>query len=144
MKVCTQCKLEKSLDCFSKKNRNKDGLQIECKDCHSVYLKTHYQNNKEYYKTKAVESKAPKRIENLQFTINYLKEHPCVDCGESDPIVLEFDHLRDKYKGVSNLVTSGASLNLIKQEIEKCEVRCCNCHRRKTAIQLGWYKDIEI
>lgn len=24
-------------------------------------------------------------------------------------------------------------------EIERCDVRCANCHWRKTAVQFGWY-----
>ena len=82
------------------------------------------------------------RIENLQKVVNYLKEHPCVDCGETDPIVLEFDHIRDKHKEISRLISDGVSFEMIQKEIEKCEVRCANCHRKRTAIQLGWYLDI--
>jgi hypothetical protein len=31
-------------------------------------------------------------------------------------------------------------LNQVKNEIEKCDVRCANCHRRKTAKDFNWYK----
>ena len=74
---------------------------------------------------------------------DYLKKHPCVDCGEKNPIVLEFDHLRDKLIEVSRLVQY-TSINKVQSEIEKCEIRCANCHRRKTAIQFGWYKNFPL
>ena len=74
---------------------------------------------------------------------DYLKKHPCVDCGEKDPIVLEFDHLKDKLIEVSRLVQY-TSMNKMQNEIEKCEIRCANCHRRKTAIQFGWYKNLPL
>jgi hypothetical protein len=34
----------------------------------------------------------------------------------------------------------GLSLDIINNEILKCEVRCANCHTRKTAEQFGWFK----
>lgn len=142
MKECTRCKISKDYSEFSKKKTTKDGLQHVCKMCHTEYLKGHYTDNKNYYKDKAHKRNKVTRVENLQFVINFLKEHPCVDCGESDPLVLEFDHIRDKYKEISRLISDCTSLNKISKEIEKCEVRCCNCHRRKTILQLGWYRDI--
>ena len=71
----------------------------------------------------------------------YLHEHPCVDCGETDIAVLEFDHRSQATKElrVSALVCQGYKWETIKTEIDKCDVRCANCHRRRTAIQLGWY-----
>jgi hypothetical protein len=62
-----------------------------------------------------------------------------VDCGETDPVVLEFDHVRDKLKDIGYMVTVGFSWSAIQLEIEKCEVRCANCHRRKTARVQGIY-----
>lgn len=64
--------------------------------------------------------------------ISYLLEHPCVDCGETDITVLEFDHLRDKTKDVSALMKGTSSWSRIEAEILKCAVRCANCHRRET------------
>lgn len=75
---------------------------------------------------------------------NYLSTHPCVDCGEKDILVLDFDHVRGEKKfGIGNAVRLGYSLSVIELEIVKCEVRCANCHRRKTARQLGFDKKIE-
>ena len=56
-KICTTCKIKKSLDNFAKNPQKKDGLNYKCKKCQNTYLKQHYQNNKHYYINKAKESK---------------------------------------------------------------------------------------
>lgn len=75
---------------------------------------------------------------------NYFHTHPCVDCGETDPFVLEFDHVdrKSKIEAVSTLVSRHFSWKMILSEIEKCEIRCANCHKRKTAKQMGYYKGL--
>jgi hypothetical protein len=70
---------------------------------------------------------------NKQHVRSYLATHPCVDCGETDVIVLEFDHVRGKKRdSISRMLACGVSVATIDKEIAKCDVRCANCHRRKT------------
>lgn len=58
----------------------------------------------------------------------------CVDCGELDPVVLEFDHVYGKKRTeVSQMGVKAASLTDLIREVNKCEVRCANCHARATA-----------
>jgi len=72
----------------------------------------------------------------------YLKIHPCVDCDEKDPLVLQFDHVGgEKKMHVSTLMHKGYGLKTIRHEIRKCVVRCANCHSIKTAREYNWYKD---
>jgi hypothetical protein len=68
---------------------------------------------------------------------DYLKANPCVDCGEADPVILEFDHVRDKDFNISDATRKGVSINKLRDEIAKCEVRCANCHRKKTYERRG-------
>lgn len=71
----------------------------------------------------------------------YLSEHPCVDCGESDLVVLQFDHVRGtKLYDIADLIRNRASHKRMFDEIAKCDVRCANCHLRKTAKEQGWNK----
>jgi hypothetical protein len=59
-----------------------------------------------------------------------------VDCGETDPLVLEFDHLRDKRFNIGNALPYRNWASILA-EIEKCAVVCANCHRRRTARRIG-------
>lgn len=145
MKICTKCKVDYLApleDYFNKKHDTKDGFQYRCKKCIAEFHKDHYQKRKQYYKKKARKHNSEYRKRNVQLMMDYLKEHPCVDCGEKDPIILEFDHRGDKVINVSEM--GNYSVKALQKEIAKCDVRCANCHRRKTAEQLGWYKDIVI
>jgi 5-methylcytosine-specific restriction endonuclease McrA len=101
-----------------------------------VGLKKHYQGNKTYY----AEKRDRLRERNRAWVLEYLLSHPCAECGEKDPVVLDFDHLSGKEFTVNSAVRNGRSLKSIQLEIDKCQVLCSNCHRRKTARDFGWFK----
>jgi transposase len=67
----------------------------------------------------------------------YLQEYKagkkCADCGENYPYwMLEFDHLKDKKFTIGQFSSKTVDLDIIKLEIEKCDVVCSNCHRNRT------------
>lgn len=76
--------------------------------------------------------------------IEYLSNKGCVDCGEKDPVVLEFDHIDPETKtaSVSNMIRHLRNVDKVHEEINKCEIRCANCHKRRTAKQFKWFKAI--
>ena len=123
---------------FHKNASKADGLQTSCKSCKKNFDSKYFQSTKE---KAAIRKKDYKRIAR-QWVWDYLKQHSCVDCGEKDPVVLEFDHQGGKRLAVSEMIGGGYSLISIGEEIGKCEVRCANCHRRKTAKDFNWYKDL--
>ena len=79
-----------------------------------------------------------------EFVFRYKKIKGCIDCGINNPIVLDFDHINrsDKVVRISQMVKSSPPISAVKDEIRKCEVRCSNCHRIKTARELNWYCDL--
>jgi hypothetical protein len=133
-KRCPRCKTQKPKTDFNKNASRHDGLQRECRACQQERGREYYhRSQKRREDTRKAHSKRRKR--NARFVLEYLSSHPCIDCGEPDPVVLDFDHVRGKKKNsVSNLVRGGYSIASIQSEIEKCEVRCANCHRRKTRV----------
>jgi hypothetical protein len=133
-KRCTTCNDLKPLTEFNKQTARKDGRQSSCRVCTSArYLRTR--------DLRQAQIKARKREVYERF-LSYLANCSCADCGENDPVVLEFDHLRDKHANVASLAQAGASWATIEAEIAKCEVRCANCHRRLTAQRGGFYRTL--
>lgn len=77
---------------------------------------------------------------NLRWIYRQLAETSCVDCGLQDPLVLEHDHIGEKRGTVMTLVHDGCSRATIEKEIAQCEVRCVNCHRKRTSDKAGWLR----
>jgi len=89
-----------------------------------------------YERIKWTRSRLARLHRNRSHLYAYLRQHPCELCREVDPVVLEFDHLRDKLREVTVIASFGGWDDLLA-EIEKCRVLCANCHRRHTAQQAG-------
>lgn len=102
-------------------------MPLKDKDAYNAYCQKYRQANKE-------------RL------FEYLSNHPCVDCGENDVVVLEFDHLPEFEKKFNIGRAVGASTRkwaTIQAEIDKCEVVCSNDHKRRTAKRSGsWWKEL--
>lgn len=137
MKICKKCKLPK--EDFRKYKKNIDGLDNYCRECRRVADKKTYNTNLTGNRKAGLESKTKIRERNRQFINDYLIGKSCIDCGENDPIVLEFDHFENKKDNLCEIIQN-CSIEKIEAEIKKCNIRCANCHRRKTAIELGYYK----
>lgn len=140
MKICKKCGASKDLTEFNYKKAKLNLKASVCKNCSREAVRKHYQKNRSYYLEKARSRNKTLRELHQEFLFDFLSKHPCVDCGEKDPVVLEFDHLRDKKNDVSEMVKLRYSRKRLTEEIEKCEVRCANCHRRKTSRDHHWYK----
>jgi hypothetical protein len=107
-----------------------------CVMCLRNYHKRHYADNKAYYKSKCLLNAKRSRARIQAKILEYLESHPCVDCGEKDPIVLEFDHIRGrKIEGIAVMLQQRRPWERIEKEIQKCDVRCANCHKRRTHVQ---------
>lgn len=139
IKRCRGCQ-ETDLNQFNKNKTKTDGLQSFCKSCSRNKSKEYYNNNKEKHLIYTRKAKKDRIVEAKQYILSLLAINPCTICKESDPVVLEFDHLSNKKKTIAEMVGEGYRLQSIKDEISKCQVLCANCHRRKTATDFGWYK----
>ena len=79
------------------------------------------------------------------FIYEYLRHNPCTDCGERDIIVLDFDHVHgQKVANISKMINEGRPLEIIREEMAKCEVVCSNDHRRRTARRCNSYRHVSV
>jgi hypothetical protein len=139
MKICPKCKSTKPNDSFNLNRSRPDGLAIHCRDCMKAFQKANYANSDKRRRAIRYRDEESKQARK-NFIFDYLQKNPCVDCGEKDPVVLQFDHVTGKKSfAIGNTFRKGVSIFVLKEEISKCEVRCANCHQRKTAKEFGWW-----
>jgi hypothetical protein len=79
-----------------------------------------------------VAAKLRRRYEKHRILVDALKAVPCMDCGNLfPPVCMDFDHARGKKHRQISLIVPG-SLDVLFDEIAKCDVVCSNCHRIRT------------
>lgn len=66
-----------------------------------------------------------------KFVWSHKGSHPCVKCGQKHPAALDFHHRdkTEKLESIGTLIAGGASLDVVKAEVDKCDILCANCHR---------------
>jgi hypothetical protein len=143
---CWKCNTEKEEGEFNWENKALGKRKRICRICmkeyHKKWFRQSYKNSES--RKQSLEWQREKISRARTYVINYLKAHPCVQCGESAPVFLDFDHIDKKpWDGnsrVHRLVNRGYSQHRIDEEIAKCQVLCVRCHRLKTAEEQGWLK----
>ncbi len=139
-KVCSRCRLRLPSQSFSTRSNIENTLTSYCKECAKVYCRIHYQANKLEHNRRRYLNQLRYARENRARLREYLSAKRCVDCGEDDPLVLDCDHVRgSKEFNIANGI-SQYCWKRIELELAKCDVRCSNCHRRKTARERQWFK----
>jgi len=141
MKKCVTCGVFKSESEYAWRHKLRRVKWGTCKSCQSGQRAKWYQNNKESHKATVKKNRTTAKQAAREYIDNYLDSSACVDCGESNPNVLEFDHVKGKKKAtISKMIREGYSIGAIQKELRKCVVRCANCHRIKTAKERGWFR----
>jgi hypothetical protein len=140
-KICTGCGLARPVTEFPVKHKKRGTRGTRCRACRSAYGKGHYQRNRGAYLARAKARRHRERDGYWAWLMTYLVSHPCIDCGVTDPVVLTFDH-RERKEKVDTIgrLLSRSSWKTFLGEVAKCDVRCANCHRMRTAEQFTWSK----
>jgi hypothetical protein len=131
LRRCSRCGHHLPIESF---NRHGDGLQWWCRSCFAAY----FRDRGDTHRRQSYAAKLARQRALRGHVLDHLRHHPCVDCGEADPVVLEFDHLGEKTASISGLISHTATRKAVEAEIARCEVVCTNCHRRRTATRAGW------
>jgi hypothetical protein len=131
LRHCSRCGHDLPVELF---NRLGGGHQWWCRSCFAAYFRARGQLHRDQSRS----AKQARQRELRAYVLGFLREHPCVDCSERDPVVLEFDHVGQKTAAISALVSATARVAVIDVEMAKCEVVCANCHRRRTARRGPW------
>lgn len=129
---CRRCGKLKPIEEFVWRQKAAGKRSPYCRRCRATYAQAHYTANRQVYIDRARRRKEGVGRQRVAYLMEFLRTNPCVDCGESDPLVLEFDHVVDKAFTIGEGLRD-RNWKSVLDEIAKCDVVCANCHRRRTA-----------
>jgi hypothetical protein len=138
MKHCPRCNQDKDEAEFGKNRTRPDGLQVQCRTCIKLIHRDWYERNKERHYGNVQKRRKLVSDEITRRLTTYLKSHPCIDCGAADPRVLHVEEKQGEAGfSLKARLLEGATWTALLPDIERCDVRCANCRRIRTAQQFG-------
>lgn len=114
----------------------RESILDEIKKCELICLLCHNIRTQKRLNEEHPNKKYPLHVLRNIDIINKAKNIPCAICGIAYDICnMQFDHIDSnrKFKNVSQLKSFKVATLLI--EIEKCQVICALCHRKKSIIE---------
>ena len=127
-RICSRCKTSRLITDFNFRNRAAGVRHIYCRKCGKKFTRSHYRRNKRQYIDRSIRAKEMRRE-----YVRQVKSRPCADCGVQYPYyVMDFDHREGEEKSFEMNRVIYVTMRALKQEIEKCDVVCSNCHRERT------------
>ena len=113
-KICSKCNQIKSINDFYTKGKS-DKTQSMCKSCFNSYC---------------TERWIRRKIDGIIY-----KGSECLNCGLKYPeepyVIFDFHHRDPTVKDVDWSKMRLMSSKKIKSELDKCDLLCSNCHRKK-------------
>jgi hypothetical protein len=140
-KTCGRCRQTRPISDFAWRRKARGQRDNYCRPCRAAYKREHYVAHRERYVANAVRRKQALVAERAAYLVELFRERPCADCGETDPLVLEFDHLGPKNFAIAKGLRD-RNWRAVLAEIDTCEVVCANCHRRRTALRAGFARAV--
>lgn len=145
IKECSECGNVKQLVAFATYKtrfgeRRRRGV---CKQCRDARAKQNSDALEQFRYRQEYNSKHADRRHKQQnarrlvaktFVDKYKSSKSCVDCGVFfPPVAMDFDHVRGgKEMNIATMVSGAYKLELIIEEIKKCDLVCACCHRIRT------------
>src|SRR5579862_3741920 len=117
-KICSSCGKSKPWSAYSSQSAKEFRPCSYCRRCQRAYCKEHYRRNRDAHNRGRYMRARGERKAIREFLWRYLEMHGCMDCGERDIVVLEFDHVSGKKEAeVSVMAARGATRERLEKEI---------------------------
>lgn len=132
-KSCSECKEMKPLTEYNKDRRAKNGTGImyRCRDCARAYSRAYYSKNDRLKNQKRVSSQKSYASVKVE-AIEYLGG-ACVRCRvahvpNENTVMFQFHHRNPAEKDFAITEVRARVFDTIKEELDKCDLLCANCH----------------
>lgn len=127
-KICTKCNTEQPIENFAWRSKVKGTRSSWCKACHKELDKVYYYQGNRKQQVQKRNKVVKKR--NLELIRDYKRIKGCKICGyKACAAALDFHHEGKEEKKDNISAIFSCSEGTIVEEINKCIVLCCRCHR---------------